>query len=160
VAIDEDDLLDDEHNKSAKNQPIHMAGVGLPEAMSRQGTSGYPHPLSHHFDRTESWMKLLSPADSTSAKIARGEDILTTLIDEQNRHNLSYHIKQEVGDDEESDDGMHIAHIARAKNIASKMLNRQRSKVTEVKRPLTAPPTTGTGSRATIVNPRRNSKLK
>jgi hypothetical protein len=108
-------------------------------------------------------MKLLCPIDSTSAKIARGEDILTTLIDEQNRHNLSYHIKQEVGEDEESEDGHQMANIAKAKSIASKMLTRQRSKVTEVKRPLTAPPATesglgtGTGSRATM---RRNSKLK
>lgn len=98
-------------------------------------------------------MKLLSPEDSTSAKIARGEDILTTLIDEQNRHNLSHQIQQEVTSDDESDDGKNIANIVKAKGIASKMLNRQRSKITDVPRPITAP----SGSRLTI---RRNSKLK
>lgn len=105
-------------------------------------------------------MKLLSPSDSTSAKIANGEDILTTLIDEQNLHNLSHHIKHEVASDDESDDGKQIANIVKMKSIASKMLNRQRSKITEVKRPMTAPSATRGTIRMTTINMRRDSKLK
>jgi hypothetical protein len=101
-------------------------------------------------------MRLLCPLDSTSAKIARGEDILTTLIDEQNRHSLSHQIKREVGSDDESDEEgkQHLATISRVKTMASKMLSRQRSKITEVKRPVTAP------SVRMTMNLRRSSKLK
>lgn len=107
-------------------------------------------------------MRLLCPLDSTSAKIARGEDILTTLIDEQNRHNLSYRIEREVGSDDESDgEGkQHLATLSRVKTMASKMLSRQRSKIAEVKRPLTAPAVGGRETRMTTMNLRRSSKLK
>lgn len=107
-------------------------------------------------------MKLICPRDSTSAKIANGEDVLITLLEEQNRLHLAYRVVQEVDSDDDSEEngnGQKMATIAKAKTLASKILDRQRSKITDVKRPLTAP----SGQRETMVTRismmRRNSKL-
>jgi hypothetical protein len=184
VALDEEDLLDDEHNISPNGQPIHLPQVGTEAAMARKGFAlslpdslTPPSPLpSLCGSLPVAWMRLLCPPDSTSAKISRGEDILTTLIDEQNRHNLSYHIKREAGSDDESNGEaearQHLATISRVKTMASKMITRQRSKITELKRPVTAPPSAASGGggggrvgretiRMTTMNlKRRTSRLK
>eukprot|EP00602_Paraphysomonas_sp_CaronLab_P012109 CAMPEP_0185042790 /NCGR_PEP_ID=MMETSP1103-20130426/42550_1 /TAXON_ID=36769 /ORGANISM="Paraphysomonas bandaiensis, Strain Caron Lab Isolate" /LENGTH=184 /DNA_ID=CAMNT_0027582909 /DNA_START=130 /DNA_END=684 /DNA_ORIENTATION=- len=69
VAITEDDIICDDNNVTENGSRIHDEAVGVEVAYSRQ----------------EQWMKLLSPPDSTSARIARGESVEKVFLDEQKR---------------------------------------------------------------------------
>ena len=99
-------------------------------------------------------MKLLCPRDSVSTKIAHGADVLLTLLEEQNRLHVAYQIVQEVdSDDDSNENGKKLANIAKAKSLASRVLNRQRSKVpNDVKRPLTAPSGRRESSRISMIS--------
>lgn len=110
-------------------------------------------------------MRLLCPVESTSSKIARGEDIFLTLINEQTKLHSTHHLIHEVDSDEDSaENGKQLANIAKAKSYATKILDRQRSKIpvsvsapgtpTIERRPTTAPSnrSENNSNRITMIN--------